>query len=502
MTMFKKIKNYLLVALAFTFIMSCESDDLTIPLVIEEVIPLSSGEADFSNYVALGASFTAGFTDGALFIAGQENSFPNLLANVFANAGGGAFTQPWMNDNIGGLLLGGTLIQSPRLFFDGAGLAVVSEFPTTEVSNIIAGPFNNMGVPGAKSFHFLANGYGNVAGVALGLANPYFARMASSSNASMLEDVMAQSPTFFTLSEIGGNDVLAYATSGGSGIDQTGNFDPTSYGGNDITDPNVFAQVFSNVVTTLTSNGAKGVVANIPNITSLSYFTTVPYNAVPLDQATADQLNAAFAAYNGGLLQAESFTLITAEERARRTIIFAAGQNAMTMIDEDLTDLSLLGLPSYRQTTAEDLLVLTSSTFIGTEAIPGNPQFINGVSVPLEDKWVLTPEEQLAIKIATDAYNITIEAVATTNGLAFIDFKSILEEASTTGTPFDDFNMTTQLIFGGLVSLDGIHLTEKGYAFMANKFMEAIDTTYGSNFVASGSLLKATDFKTLYPESL
>ena len=109
--MFKKIKNYLLVALAFTLIMSCESDDLTIPLVIEEVIPLSSGEADFSNYVALGASFTAGFTDGALFIAGQENSFPNLLANVFANAGGGAFTQPWMNDNIGGLLLGGTLIQ-------------------------------------------------------------------------------------------------------------------------------------------------------------------------------------------------------------------------------------------------------------------------------------------------------------------------------------------------------------------------------------------------------
>ena len=68
--------------------------------------------------------------------------------------------------------------------------------------------------------------------------------MASSPTATVLGDALAQSPTFFTLSEIGGNDVLGYATSGGSGVDQTGNFDPSTYGGNDITDPNVFAQVF------------------------------------------------------------------------------------------------------------------------------------------------------------------------------------------------------------------------------------------------------------------
>src|SRR5690606_25680079 len=109
---------------------------------------------------------------------------------------------------------------------------------------------------GAKSFHFVAPGYGNPQGVPLGKANPYFARMASSPNATILSDAAVQNPTFFTLSEIGGNDVLAYATSGGTGVDQTGNFDPSSYGGNDITDPNVFAQVFSGQVDVLTANGA------------------------------------------------------------------------------------------------------------------------------------------------------------------------------------------------------------------------------------------------------
>jgi len=498
MNIINKYKSAWLVAFAVTLIASC-SEDYDIP--VEEEIPLSSGSADFSNFVSLGASFTAGYTDGALFMASQGNSFPNMLSGAFANAGGGEFTQPLMNDNIGGMTLGGIQILNQRLYFDGAGISMISDAPTTELSNVIPGPYNNMGVPGAKSFHLLANGYGNIAGVPLGLANPYFARMASNPNASMLEDAIAQGATFFTLSEIGGNDVLSYAVSGGSGVDQTGNFDPTTYGSNDITDPNVFAQVFLATADALTANGAKGVVANVPYITSLSHFTTVPFNPVPLDAATAAQLNGAFAPYNGGLLQAEAAGFITASERAARTINFVAGQNAVTMVDEDLSDLSALGLPSYRQATSEDLIVLPASSFIGTE-VGGNPQFINGVSVPLDDKWVLTPQEQLSISIATDAYNATIEAVANAKGLAFVDFKSLLNEASNGGILFDNFNMTTQLVFGGLVSLDGVHLTTRGYALMANRMLDAIDLTYGSNFEDSGSMLRAENYTTIYPEGL
>lgn len=494
-----KLKNLGLLALGVILIASCNDDDYDIPVV--EDIPLTPGSADFSNYVAIGASFSAGVTDGTLFIESQKNSFPNSLASAFANAGGGEFTQPLVDDNIGGLLYGGQQIYGPRLYFDGAGLNVIDAMPTTETTNILTGPFNNMGVGGAKSFHFLAPGYGNLAGVPLEEANPYFARMASSPNATVLEDAVSQNPTFFTISVMGGNDILQYATSGGSGVDQTGNFDPSTYGFNDITDPNVFAASATNMVNSLTANGAKGVITNVPYVTDLPYFTTVPYNAVPLDAATAALLNGAFAEYNGGLLAAEAVGLISSDERAARTINFSAGNNAVTLVDEDLSDLSALGLPSYRQATANDLLVLSSSSFIGT-LVGGNPQLINGVSVPLEDKWVLTATETQSVITATDNYASTVQGLAEINGLAFVDLRVVLSEASTSGVVFDDFNLTTQLIFGGLVSLDGVHLTARGYAYMANTFLQAIDATYGSNFQESNSMLKAVDYTTIYPEGL
>jgi hypothetical protein len=519
-----KYLGLLTILLGFT---ACDDvildDGLSVSAV--ELETLDVGDVDFSNYVAVGASFTAGFTDNALFIASQENSFPNLLSKQFSKGNGGEFVQPLMSDNKGGLLLGGNLITNPRLYFNGAGPAVLDATPTTEVTNVLAGGFNNYGVPGAKSFHFVAPGYGNVAGVAGGLANPYFARMASSGTTTVLTDAVTQAPTFFTLSEIGGNDVLGYALSGGEGMDQKNNLDPATYGGSDITDPNVFATVFSSMVDALTANGAKGVVATLPSITSLPHFTTVPYNPVPLDAETAATLNGAFAAYNGGLQAAavalDGTGLFTADEAAKRTINFVEGQNAVVIIDEYLTDLGAINvnfsaLPKYRQATAEDLLVLPSSSIIGevdldnlallmgggaTQAQAGQAS-LNGLTFPLGDKWVLTPEEQLAIEDATNAYNSTIETVADSKGLAIVDFKSILVEASTTGIVFDDFTLTTDLVFGGLVSLDGIHLTSRGYALMANKFLEKIDEKYGTNFVASGSVHMASEFPTNYSPSL
>ena len=156
---------------------------------------------------------------------------------------------------------------------------------------------------------------------------------------------------------------------------------------------------------------------NIPDVTSIPFFTTVPYNAIPLDAATAGAVNAGYALYNGGLLQAEAGGFITASERAARTINFAAGQNAVALVDEYLTDLSGLGLPSYRQATSADLLVLPSSSFLGT-TVGGNPLLVNGVSVPLADNWVLTVDEISEVAIATNAYNTAIAQLASQKGLA------------------------------------------------------------------------------------
>lgn len=498
----KNIK-YLLLSITLIGFVACndiEDVDLN-PIEEAAALPeLTSGSVDFSNYVAIGASFTAGFTDNALFIAAQENSFPNQLAQQFAKAGGGSFTQPLMNDNTGGLLFSGNVIQSPRLFFNGSGASTLSGVPTTEVTSTLSGSFNNMGIPGAKSFHFLAPGYGNLAGVPVGAANPYYARIASDPNGTVLADALAQAPTFFTLSEVGGNDVLGYALSGGTGVDQTGNFDPATYGGSDITDPNVFAQAFSGMVTALTQGGAKGVVTTVPDITSLSHFTSIPYNPVPLDAATAGALNAGYATYNGGLQFALGNGLLTAEEVAARTIVFEESEtNAMVLIDEGLTDLSSFGIPSYRQATSADLFVLPLLSLI--------PQGY-GTQIQLEDKWVLTPEEQSAIATATSAYNLTIESVANGNpNVALADLRAVLEQAATMGYPFGDYTMTTDLVFGGLISLDGVHLTARGYGLMALEFLKAMDKPeseggFGTNFIDSGNTPAAGDLVTNYPPSL
>lgn len=509
-----KFKYIWLLALSFGFL-SCEETESPIPDAI--MLPeLTSGSVDFSNYVAVGASFTAGFTDGALFNASQENSFPNILSKQFAKLNGGEFVQPLTNDNFGGLAAGGNRIPgfNPRLVFGGSvpiplEAAIGPVTVTTDIfANNPTGPFQNLGVPGAKSFHLLFDGYGNPANLATATANPYYIRMASSPSATVLGDAMSQNPTFFTLSEIGGNDVLGYATSGGDGSNNITPVDgPPGVG---------FNASFGALVTTLTSNGAKGVVTNVPYITDLPHFTTVPHNPIPLDANTAGFLNSAavYGAYNAGIRQAFAFLVsnnlttqeLADEEIAKRTITFSASpNNAVVIIDENLTDLTAINtrLVSIRQATADDLFVLPASGFIGTEAVPGNPQTVNGVAIPLGDKWVLTPEEQEEIKIATDAYNLTIASIANSNeNVALVDLNAILTEVASTGIDFDGFNLSANLVTGGAVSLDGIHLNARGYAFMANKFLEAIDADFGTNFIESGNVAKASNFGTNYPPQL
>ncbi|UZO81174.1 G-D-S-L family lipolytic protein [Aquimarina sp. ERC-38] len=462
---------------------------------IEESEEFTSGEADFSNYVALGNSITAGLASNALFISGQENSFPNILATThFAATGGGDFVQPLVANNAGGLLLNGMPIQGRRLVLavDEDGNRAPREFTgqeiQTEVSTILTGPFNNMGVPGAKSYHLVAPGYGSIQGLGTPIptANPYFVRFASSPSTTILADALAQNPTFFSL-WIGNNDILGYAVSGGTGVDQTGNLDPTTYGPNDITDPDVFAGVYRDVVTRLTGAGAKGVLVTIPDVTSIPFFTTVPFNPIPLDAATAAGTNAAYAQYNGGLQAAfaalNGTGLFSEDEVASRTINFSEGQNAVVIFDENLTDLGAINpafaaLPKIRQATPEDLLVLTSSSVIGTRLDPADPATTIGVGVPLEDKWVLTPSEQEEISTALTSYNNTIETIADTNELALYDANAALAEVAATGVSFNGGTVTATFGSGGAFSLDGVHPTPRVHAIVANGIARAIENTY------------------------
>ena len=78
------MKKYIaLLAVAGLFFASCSDDDENIiPDGPDPTQPIeyTSGTADFSRYVAVGNSLTAGLSDAALFIEGQTASYPNMLA--------------------------------------------------------------------------------------------------------------------------------------------------------------------------------------------------------------------------------------------------------------------------------------------------------------------------------------------------------------------------------------------------------------------------------------
>lgn len=517
--MIKNFKWLFLVSLTFV---ACTNDDETVVVNnTSDGLPVTAGSADFSKYVSVGNSLTAGYSDSALFMEGQKNSYPTILASNFSLVGGGAFNVPLMNDNFGGLLLGGTQIQSKRLYFNGVGPVEVSGTTTTDITNVLSGPFNNMGVPGAKSFHLLAPGYGNIAGVPSGQANPYFVRFASSPSTTVLADATAQNPTFFSL-WIGNNDVLSYATSGGIGVNRTGNYNPATYGANDITDPTVFANVYTNLVDGLTANGAKGVVANLPYVTSVPFFTTVPTNPIPgLPAASAAQLNQLFGGINlalaGASLPARFVTLVADDGNPATT-----EANPLLIIDETLPNISAqitaalsstLGVSTatylgsiYGQArhassaaSSKDYILLTARGIIGTTQ-PGAPSPFNtvGVSYPMQDNTTLTASEAAEVKTATDAYNASIQSIAAAKGLAFVDANAALVQVANGGIVGDGFTVTSAYVTGGGFSLDGVHPSPRGYALIANKFLEAINAKYGSNF-------KGVDlglYRILYPSVL
>ncbi len=452
----------------------------------------TSGDADFSKFVAVGNSLTAGYTNGTLYKSGQANSFPSILAKQMSLVGGGEFTQPYLDDDtndVGGMNFSSNMILPQKLIINASagGPERINKAIGMEVTNIHPGPYNNMGVPGAKIFHLVAPGYGNISNLALGAANPYFIRMASAPNNTVIQDAAGQSPTFFTL-WIGNNDVLAYATSGGVGVDNnaTGNLFPSTYGFNDITNINVFASVYSQILDELTANGAKGVVATLPDVASVPFFTTIPYNPIPMtDQATVDAINNAYLTYNGGLQSALSAGLITAAELAKRTINFSLGANALVIKDEYLTDLSILGLPSIRQATDEDLVPLTAKSIIG-HPVSGNPNLVYGITSPLDDQWVLTADEIAEVRNATAGFNQAIKDAAAAKDIPVADMADVMEQMKN-GIKIDDGSTYTADYFNGTnldnltFGLDGVHPNPRGYAIIANEFIDVINMKYKSN---------------------
>ena len=146
--------KYIFFSVLLFSLTSCETD-VEDPTAVVPPAPYvgDSGSADFSAYVSLGASNASGFMDNSLFIAGQLNSFPNILAGAMSQAGGGEFTQPYVNDNVGGMLVGGQEFAGERFFFSTQSFTPQSASGTitTDALDFQPGPYSKYELPICKS---------------------------------------------------------------------------------------------------------------------------------------------------------------------------------------------------------------------------------------------------------------------------------------------------------------------------------------------------------------
>ena len=444
------------IALATALIVgSCKQEPIKLEapvVVVPPVVTPTKGTADFTKFVAIGNSLTAGFQAGALFTDGQKNSLGAILAQQFATVGGGAFNQPDINSVNGfnttttnppvpgGPILGKLVLFDP----DGSGPRAAGpaatgtparsvtcpsavstpavpgpggELPTAFAGNKLA--LNNFGVPGILLGQALIAATGNP-------ASPFFnglwARFASAPGVkTIMEDAIAARGSFFMFF-LGNNDILGYATTGGVGtipLTPLPNF-TSAY--------NLAIDQLLNDPNTLNS---KGVLGNIPNVTTIPFFFTIRFNQITVTAEQATALNGAFGGYNGildaikgnpGLL---ALSGSTAANLDARKVTYTAGAGNRILIAEKspefpdlgptfdalfgaglITDAQRTGLQPYRrvrQATATDLITLSAGSVLGTCLNPpGNiATAIIGTTIPLPDQFVLIPSEIGAILTAT-----------------------------------------------------------------------------------------------------
>ena len=422
-----------------------------------------AGPLNFSSYVAVGNSLTAGFSDGGLYNEAQATSYPAILAQQFAKTGKGpaSFVQPafsaakkdgsgyvkLVNTFVNGVAVAGPVQPSAANNFLGELVAYTRANPAlpTELEAYTGPQPDNLAVPSMSvlSADQTASATGNplVDGTARGGAraygnlNQYYQRLLPAADRGTKDYVTyigQKTPTFFTC-WLGSNDVLTFAAGGGV-VDAANPF-------SGMTDTTSFGRGYRNIVTTLSKGGTvKGLCANIPSVTSLPYFNAVTVGAV-----------------------AASFK---AQNAASPGVFITTGTPAA---------------PVVRLATSADLLILTTQGYITAVVAAGGSAPGSTPSSPLPNSYVLDASEVSAVAARTAQLNAIIAKTARQNKLALSDVNTYFSTLVQQGVVTDGVNNTVELGRGNIFSLDGVHPTPRGYALVANEFIRVINAYYGSS---------------------
>ena len=441
-------KKIYLLLLLFPFLSACEAFDRD--------NAYSSGDADFSKYVAIGNSLTSGFMNGDLYETAQWSSYPYVISTMMARANGGVFKQPLMTDDTG---------FGTRIVFDIDAqlpqLAGIAGSPENYENIANQGPFNNMGVPGAKVADLLAT----TEGLDSNNAESYYRRFAENYGAvSIMDEVMNQEPTFVTL-WIGTNDALGYALRGGDISDDARQA---------ITTPEEFRTQFQAVVDRL--NGTPGIVANLPEISVIPYFDMGGIMETLLNLDLYDGLDLTPA-------EVELVNQKISEANCGSDIQFTTSNNGVLVEDPD----EPCGFRMIKPTDQILLTLFAAHSSLTTEVKENGLGWADNDGLrPIPHEFILDEDERKQIEDAINAYNAIIaDIVNNTQGLFLLDIAAEMLRLKDGGIPIGEaptgFVFTTDYVQGSFFSWDGVHPTGEGYAYIANQFIKAINQNFNSN---------------------
>ncbi|HMT28846.1 MAG TPA: hypothetical protein PKD91_06160 [Bacteroidia bacterium] len=397
------------------------------------------GRADFSRFVSVGGGYMAGYADNALYREAQMNSAPALMASRFSLVGGGIFTQPMINPGPG-LGLHGNSKYVLMNTIDPCGTKLILEahelYDTADVTNYNwlgnAVPFNNLAVPGARIDDLFKQSFGDPSPF---LGNALYSRFASNpSTSTVAGDALLINPTF-TAIWTGIEDIYNYALGGG---DQ---------GYDSLTKPVSFSEKFDDLIAQIIPVNSGAVIANIPSLNTIPAFTAIPWNGLVLDAATAANLNAQYAIVDP-------------------TISFVAGENRFVIADASM--------PTGRRQISNGEYILLS--------VPRDSLVCAkwGTTTPIPARYIIDAGEAGKINNAVAGYNNVILQAAAAGNFAIADMNTVFRTLKS-GIVFNGVNYSTQYLKESAFSTDGFYLNQRGYAFVANEFLNAINKSYGSN---------------------
>ncbi len=467
----KNIIKYLFLTVLLPAIISCQYE---FPET-ERTGEFNPGEVDNSKIVAAGDGFMGGVMDGALYTSGQINSLAGIIASQVNAESGAAFVQPAIHSQNGLNLYaeagnnsyGKWILSYSNPYQENPKRSLTTGEQLADFEGD-KGSLNDLTLPLLTTAEINNQLLGE---------NPFFGRISTGNIESYTPLVIEKSPTL-VLCWLGMNDYLRYAMQGASG-------------GVELTTPEEFRSAFNSFMDAIiNSTESKIVVGNLIPITDLPFFYLKHYNFLRLDnpaKAAAQNryaaFNAAVAAHNVGKPAGEKRPFISFEDNGATLY-----PQPLVVEDNSLPDAFYPDgspLEKYRQLKEGEMALLSI-----TEQMVSNGY---GSIRPLPQQYFLTSDQIESISSRAAAFNQIINQAANENSNRVIvaDVKSEIAEivkSSKTdawGIPESDslhysagVPVEAGLSKNSIFSLDAIHFNQRGNAFVANIFIEAINQNF------------------------